>query len=305
MSTLLAESSRRCNYLVDLQLWPRQAAVSASQWLTNFRTEEFPLAKRLLEGVTYFSGELVRQMFRGAFANISQYVVSNKSSYIAANMEWERFLGTVLIVRVTGEKPSETDSGYLFSRLARDHLGISESQIVSPEFALRSLVSNSKRPIVFVDDFVGSGSQFEKTWTRLYDVGAGIEFSFSSLTSGGSAHGAMFYVAVICTEKGRRLTNLIAPSVQVVPAHEIGDQYSAISDRSIIWRKDMQSEGPDFVRRKSLEIGIPDLDGQVGCWRGFCKLGLAIWFEHGWPDATLPLFHYDKNGWKPLMRKGL
>lgn len=296
------EIARRCNYLVDVQLWPRATSLNPAQWLSNFTSDELPLARRLLEGFTYFSSDLVKQMFRGAFSNVSQFVIRSKHGYVQASVEWARFLGSVLIVRVTGETPSETDSGYLFARIARDFLGIDSTQIVTPEVALSALISNPRQPIVFVDDFVGSGFQFKETWERVHHIG-NADFSYKAVTSGRPIYGNIFYVTVICTDLGRDHIDQVAPAVTVVPAHQIGGQYSAISAASIIWREDMRADGPAFIERKSLEIGIPDRDGHEGCWRGFNKLGLAIAFEHGWPDATIPLFYYDKNGWKPLLRK--
>lgn len=303
MSQSGADIGRRCNYLVDVHLWPRATTLNASQWLENFSQDEQQLARRLLEGFTFFSADLVKQMFKGAFANISQFVVRNRSAYLPASVEWARFLGSVLVVRVTGETPSETDSGYLFTRIARDFIGINEQQIVTPESALSALIANPRQPIVFVDDFIGSGFQFKKTWERPHRIGTS-DYSFKTVTSGAAGHGSVFYVTLISTDLGRYHISKVAPSVRIVPAHQVGDQYSVISSNSIIWRTDMQIEGPAFVERKSLEIGIPDKGGEEGCWRGFNSLGLAVAFEHGWPDATIPLFHTSQNGWKPLIRKG-
>jgi hypothetical protein len=301
----MAEAIRippRCGYFIDVQLWPRTTSVNPAQWLSNFKTDELRLANRLLEGFVYYSKELTENMFRGGFANISQYVVKNKINYLTASNEWARFLSAVKIVRVTGEEPNDSDSGYTFSRLSRDMLGISQKQIVSPEAALDSLIRNPKQNIVFVDDFVGSGNQFIETWRREYTFGSS-KYSYQSVVNSSPQLNTIFYAPVICTKFGLGEIIKVAPTVKIVPAHLIGEQYSAISNNSIIWRKDMQSEGPSFVEQKSKEIGLPDLNGEEGCWRGFNKLGLALSFAHGWPDATLPIFYSNDNGWKPLLRK--
>ncbi len=294
--------SRRHDYFVDVQLWPRTSKINTLQWLSNFSETELVFANRLLDGFTYYSSELVSHMFRGAFSNVSQYVVQNKSNYVSASLDWARFLGSVLIVRVTGEQPNDSDSGYMFCRISRDLLGISQDQIAAPEEALARFMQNPRQNIVFVDDFVGSGNQFIETWERLHQIGSSA-FSFSSVASGLTAHNNIFYVPVICTGLGKRRIRKRAPMVRIVPAHWVGERNSVVSPQSIVWRDDMRLTGPAFIERKSLDAGIPDAGGGEGCWRGFSSLGLALGFEHGWPDATIPLFYFNKNGWKPLLRK--
>ncbi|CAB3865294.1 hypothetical protein LMG26684_02787 [Achromobacter mucicolens] len=296
-------SSERWRYMVATGLWPKKANFDPAAWMTNFSRDEQPLALRLLEGFTFFSDELVKQMFRSAFLNLSAVVVSNKDDYSGARREWSSFVDSMIVVRVTGEIPSDADSGFTFSRFARDFLQLPENRIAPPDAALNFLIKGGEGNILFVDDFVGSGNQFGDTWDRQYATQAGIA-SFKSVASMFPAI-RFFYCPVICTDLGRKnINHRCGSKVRIVPSHFFGSRQSAISEDSSIWREDMQTEGPEFVKRVSQRAGIPDLDGQEGCWRGFHKLGLALAFAHGYPDATLPLFYADQHGWKPLIRKG-
>jgi hypothetical protein len=281
-------------------LWPVRTTIDPEAWLSNFRDGEEKFANRLLEGFVFYNESLVAQMFRGTFANISQYVADNKSGHLAASTEWARFLSSVRIVRVTGETPNDTDSGYIFARLAKTFLRFPERQVVGHEEALTQLIRNPRQPLVFVDDFVGSGSQFAETWRRQHRIGAGY-YSFKSVTDASPSANTTFYAPIVCTELGQRTINLVAPNLRLIPAHLIGPQYSVLSPNSIVWR-DLASEGPTFIQEASARAGIPDRNGEVGCWRGFNQLGLAIAFAHGCPDATIPLLTFDRNGWKPLIR---
>lgn len=289
-------------YFVAVQLWPRRARLDPLGWMQNFTSDELPLALRLLEGFTYFSSELVAHMFRSAFLNVSQIVVKSRTNYFSATTEWSRFVKSLLIVRVTGEQPSDADSGFIFARLARDKLGIPESQIVPPQEALERLIALPTGNVMFVDDFVGSGEQFVSTWERIHALGAA-RASFKSVAAAAGGSVAFFYVPVLCTEQGRDHISRHSPEVTIVPAHFVGNQHSAISPDSVIWRNDMSATGPRFVESASVRAGIPDLDGAEGCWRGYRKLGLAIAFEHSWPDATLPIFYWNQNNWHPLLQK--
>jgi hypothetical protein len=292
----------RWQYLVQVGLWPKKSIFDPSGWMSNFAPDEEKFALRLLEGFTYFSPELMAQMFHSAFLSLSQIVIARKDQYREAQQQWQDFVSSVLIVRVTGETPNDSDSGYAYARLARTKLGIPEDRIVRHDEALMLITHNSPPcNVVFVDDFVGSGNQFVETWRRIYDV-AGYDISFdiaSKLEGNGSR---FFYCPVICTETGKKNIADYCPDVKIISAHFFDSRHSVLANDSAIWREDMSVRGPEFVRVVSTRIGLPDLDGQVGCWRGFHKLGLALGFNEHAPDSTLPIFTTNINGWKPLIR---
>lgn len=290
-------------FLVTSQLWPRGARFDLKGWLENFDPEDVKYAVRLLEGFTFFSAELVEALFHGAFQNISQLVIQNKENYFSASAQWNQFVDSAIVVRVEGRHSSDADSGFIFTRLARDTLGIAEEQILSPAKALERLRKSPRGNVVFVDDFVGSGEQFETTWNKIHQLRDMVHLSFKSLVSTiGSGSVGFYYCPLVCTDAGRSHITKVCPLVRVVPAHVLPETYSALSAESVIWRADMRTDGPEFVRRASEKAGIPDRDGQEGCWRGYRKLGLALAFSHGWPDAILPIFTHEANGWKPLLK---
>lgn len=289
-------------YFVKIGLWPRQTGFDPRGWMSNFKEDELPLASRLLEGFTYFSNELVAVLFRAAFKNISQVVLKNRSNYLAAANEWASFVDSVLVVRVAGQVTSEADSGYIFTRLSRDVLGIPEDRLLSPQAALETLRRQPRRNIVFVDDCVGTGEQFVEMWKRVHTLSDGWA-SFNSLVSmAGAENTSFFYVPLLCADRGRQHIEENCPQVKLLPAHVLAPSYSALASDSVIWRDDMASTGQRFIEKASERAGLRDLDGNEGCWRGYGKLGLALAFEHGVPDGTLPIFTVAHDNWKPLIR---
>jgi len=306
INSALRSQIEKWQFFRQAQLWPRAVKFDPQGWLENFTPDEIPYALRLLEGFTYYSDELVQHLFRTAFQNISQLVVHNKENYFSATTEWSQFIDSLIIVRVEGRHASDADSGYIFTRYAREVLGLDESQIFSPAKALEKLRERPKGNVVFVDDFVGSGEQFEDMWKKVYSLEEYTYASFNSLTASASVTEiGFFYCPLIATEIGRNHIAENCPLVKLVPAHVLPETYSVLSNSSIIWREDMRTDGPEFVRQVSDRAGIPDLDGREGCWRGYRKLGLALAFAHGWPDAVLPIFTLDNGKWKPLVKKGL
>lgn len=291
-------------FFVNAQLWPRAARFDPRGWLENFDTGDQKYAIRLLEGFTYFSSELVEALFRSAFQNLSQLVVQNKDNYFSASAQWNQFVESAIVVRVEGNRSSDADSGFIFTRMARDIVGVKEERILPPAKALERLRATPRGNVIFVDDFVGSGEQFEDTWTKNHQLSNLAAVSFKSLVATiGSQSVGFYYCPLVCAEVGRQHIAGKCPLVKIVPAHMLPNTYSALSENSVIWRDDMKTTGPDFVERASATARIPFRSGQEGCWKGYRELGLALAFAHGWPDAILPIFTHQQNGWKPLLKK--
>ena len=152
--------------------------------------------------------------------------------------------------------------------------------------------------VIFVDDFVGTGQQFRKTWYRPTGSGS----SFDSIYS--KQPFRVFYCPLMCTEysKGQGLSDLIG-KVNFSPAYWISENYNLFSPDSIWWPSSLQAEARDFIFKYSDRIGLPMTGGlDVTDWQGYNKLGLSIAFAHCCPDATIPLYYTTLSGWTPLWR---
>ena len=57
----------------------------------------------------------------------------------------------------------------------------------------------------------------------------------------------------------------------------------------------------EFLFEASRRAGIVDELGSN--WAGFENLALPLAFFHCVPDATLPLYFWERNGWSPLIRR--
>ena len=292
----------KCNYFIDVALWPLATRLDPSGWLTNFRPDEMGHAVQLLNAFIYLSEPVVDQLFVAAFQGVSRLVFPKNEPLRRVQATWQKFVDTVKITHVTGERPSNADSGLIFARKARDLIPVHEDQIFSPESALESLLKGDNRPLVFVDDFCGSGNQFYETWTREYESLSHLVNSFAEATV--SVRGLrVFYCPLVCTERGSARITAECPGVNLAPAHFLAERYGALAADSLIWPDRFRSSASSFLETVSARAGIPDLNGDVGDWRGFRRLALAIAFNHSVPDATLPLFTWNRNGWRPLIRK--
>lgn len=284
----------KVEYFVDVHLWPRETRLNPEGWLSNFQEHEKDHAVHLLNAFLYFSADLTDELFKAAFQQLSRNIVPINGPYVTARAAWRQFRTDVLVTHVTGEQPNDTDSGYLFARKARQVLGIKESNIVAPEEALQRLSNTGPCPVLFVDDFVGSGDQFVTTWYRDTELADGSSLSFErfSAISGSS----FYYCPLFVGSQGRTAIESECPSVYLSPAHFLSDRYSALSDQSIVWPDHLRADAYSFLETASGRAGIRS-------WKGYHEQALTLAFEHGVPDATLPIFYHDDNGWIPLITR--
>lgn len=279
----------KCDYFASIGIWPTKVVLDPERWLTNFLDNELEHALYLLNAFAYYSSALMDQIFGTAIRTIARRMTLG---------QWHEFLDNLVVTIVTGEEPNVADSGHLFARKARS-LGIPEERIINPDEASLLVQSGFDGPVVFVDDFVGSGHQFVKAWERPHTTPYD---SFKALVPIFQAE--FYYCPAFCTEFGLKRINAECPEVTVNPGIFIPAYYGALALNSVVWPSKLQNTAKEFIRSTSERAGIPDTNGQKpNDWRGFAGLGLTIAFEDSVPDATLPIIYWDQNGWRPLMRR--
>ncbi len=288
----------KLQFLSDIHIWPLRTHLNPHRWLDNFRPTERPYAINILNVFLYFSNPMVDAIFRATVHSLSADLTAQSTSLASAKSLWRRYLSSVNVTYVEGEQPNPTDSGLLFARKARQVLNIPQTQIVKPRDALNTLAQTPDTPILFVDDFVGSGNQMVATWHRKYQLDSGYETSFSEVSH---ADTHLVYVPLVATRIGLAALNTECPQLTTRPAYSLDNRYSLLSDDSVLWPANLRENAADVLYDVSLRAGIVD-NIDYG-WKGFHDLALAIAFEHSVPDATLPLIYWEKNGWRPLIRR--
>ncbi len=287
---------RTCAFLSDIRIWDATLKTAARRWMTNFNEDEQQHAAALLDAFLFFSDDLVNRLFVAGFDALATEVTAQATTYAEKKRVWQKFRDEVLITHPTGEMPNVTDSGYAFARRARQRLGIDQAHILETSDVLPMVAGNSSRTVLFVDDFVGSGDQFCNTWHRSYATAQG-QLSFAALAARKDSP-TFYYSPLICTEAGFTIIRNNCPGVQVRPTHLLPSVYSANHAQSILWPDALRDGGIGYVETSSTRAGI----SATKRW-GYHNLGLALAFEHGVPDATLPILWWEEAGWIPLVRR--
>jgi hypothetical protein len=289
----------KCDYFTRVQLWPLRNEMNPRLWLENFLESEKRHARYLLNAFMYLSAPMIDQIVVGTVESLSRAVVLPTRSLASSRADWRKFVNEIRVVLVRGEEPRPTDSGFIFSRIARDRLEIPEDHILDSPEALKALFSGLDAPIVFLDDFVGSGNQFIDTWNDSFIV-EGQTLSFRMVPAG---QASFFYCPVLATTDGLRRIRRECPRVTVAEGNELLPRYNVFHPNSLVWPDDLRASATDAIQQASRRAGIPDLNGGSGDWRGYHKLGQTVGFAHGVPDATLPLFWWESDTWNPLKKR--
>jgi hypothetical protein len=292
----------KCRSFVDVQLWPINTVFDTQGWLSNFSNENDKLiALHLLNGFLFYGDLQVNAMLQSNFQMLSKSVRRPGDNFEISKSKWTTFISNSIFTVVKGELPNLTDSGFHYMRKARQELRIKEEQIKDNKEAIEFARNNPTINIIFLDDFLGSGDQFISTLKRKSVLDDGSNVSFEDLSTSGSVK--CYYLPIISTEYGAKRIKGRYPNVTINPVHYLGDEYSLFSSNSIVIPNSMYTDAIKLVEEYSKKVGLIEDNGGVSDWRGYHKLGLLIAIRDSIPDATLPIFHWNKNGWIPLMER--
>ncbi len=286
--------------LMDLHAWD-PARIKPRDWLENFNEAERPFALQMLRRFVFFPDHLTDELLRAAFHQVSASIAHGKM-FRDGLQSWQIFCSNAILTYVTGEVPRPTDSGQLFARKARQALGFDEREIVPPNDAVQLLLDGSRKVVIFVDDFVGSGNQFCETWNRKIECSDGLYRSFANLSSTGKIIGA-FYCNAVGTKKGHSKILNRCPNVHIFSGNLLNDDASFVDVASTQWPEPIKAASQGFIKGLQKRYGFVSENQGEEDWRGFHALGLGLAFAHSTPDATLPIFRSNRKGWRPLVMR--
>jgi hypothetical protein len=282
---------------MDSELWRREPAVRPRAWLQNFDKPDQPTAAVLLDHFTYFGGKAVDHMLLSLYRQMRDGLI--------ARMGRERALAsleTAVFTSVEGEDPNITDSGNLFCRKLRQTAAIPDERFVDPKRALEH--AKAGKLVVFLDDFLGSGSQIDATWKRGYLNS--LPYSFADLEAESAAD--VVYATLVATRKGLERLRADVSALRIVAAHVIEPAETVIGIPRSALRPDIDDIPAalnTLLAKYSPRLRVPPyLEAERTRMYGHGELGLLMAFEHSTPDCTIPIFWaVGPDNWTPLVRR--
>jgi hypothetical protein len=290
----------RGDFFQKTQIWPLNQVLNYRGWIKNFSTEgEKEIAGHILNFFMFYPDAMIDQMLRAVIGYCGEYLVSSFSDW-----QHDDFKKRCIYSFIPGETENPTDSGYQYARKLRNVLGIPEERIVdyrSLYFLLEN--SNGDNPVIFVDDFVGSGAQCDKAWNK--NKGGIKQHTLSDIASI-SSH-KFIYAPLISNYTGYDRIKQKCHGLTLVTCHKLDQEYNLFDPSCICWNNDTKlfTRGIELILNKSKEQGIPFTGGKcVVDAKGFGEQGLALSFDNdGVPDAIPALFYWCSDKWTPLIRK--
>lgn len=293
---LVKEVLAKCEALKQAGFWPPEPQIRPRAWINNFEKEDRAIAAYLLDKFSFYNKKLTDALFVASYNSIGDGLPKGPTAPSTDTLITA--LDNAVFTPVTGEDPNPTDSGNLFCRNARQVLRIPEQRIVSPGKAAELAING--RTVVFLDDFIGSGDQFIKTWNRNYTAARGCSFSSISQYSDFAA----IYLTLVTTDYGLSNIQRKAPSVAVCATHTL-DASSTISGLDITQQQRLCIE--NFLEKYAPRLRPKEsYMSRNPKWLryGYKERGLLLGFEHSVPDATLPIFwSAGPADWEPLIER--
>lgn len=293
---LVEEVLTKCDVLKQVGLWPSEPTIRPRAWLDNFDDEDKGLAAYLLDKFTFYNQQLTDALLVASYHSIGDGLPKGPNALAADDLV--KSLESAVFTPVLGENPNPTDSGNLLCRKARQILSIPEDLIVNSRDALEH--ARAGNTVVFLDDFIGSGDQFLKTWQRNNSRTAPMSFAAVDRTTGFSA----IYIPLVTTDFGLNNIHIAAPNVAVCATHILGSK-STIDGLEISESKkdDIKKMLVKYSTRLRPKEDYIASDPNYLAF-GYKSRSLMFGFEHSIPDATLPIFWSPGiNNWEPLVER--
>ena len=285
---------RKAETLKKVDFWVPQPNVRPRAWLNNFEDDEREIAAAIVDSLIYFPEQQTNALLKAGYRDIVDDFAHSGSHGVD-------FGRNAIFTRVDGEEPNPSDSGNVFCRKARNVLTVDESRLVEPRVALEQVIAN-RSSVVFLDDFLGSGNQIYDTWVRPYRASFPTSFADAYVSSPFAAN----YLVLVATADGLTNTTRRCAGLTVRATHVLGDEYSVRKLHELPHIPPIQNLA-DRVH-KLLERYAPRLELQAFMRQsdfalyGFHSLGLLLAFQHGCPDASIPLIWASAgSGWSPLV----
>jgi hypothetical protein len=290
----------KCEALKNGGIWATEPHIRPSAWLDNFSDpQERLLAAILLDNFVFYSDRASARLLASAYYRFEDDVILGR---IANTGAAQAFLDALVFTPVEGEHPRPTDSGKTLYKRLRDLTELDDQQFFEPAAALEKAHRGS--PVVFVDDFLGSGNQMIETWERRYAPSR--PFSFNE------AHANCPFVAIclamVATQEAiRNIAASAAAPVHVIAAHILDDSYSVqklVAPTLTPPLLDLQVSLRAMLERHSPNLILPAFLTADQVLFGFHELGLLFAVQGGVPDSAVPLLWASGHGnWIRLVRK--
>jgi hypothetical protein len=292
--TYIQEISARCRSLIDRDIWRDLDLARFRRWIANFKTnEEKYFGACVLDALMYRSQDqtlaLIKQMLQRALPDLMRLDPPGT----AAPLNWSVALATasrfgdpgVRLVTAVRQSDPPTKSAHHVGRLLKRHFNVSEQWIIKA-WEIGDHFARGVRNFIFIDDFLGTGDQFERFYTQ------------ENISSYSGIYAA--YVPLVAHTRGISYLRDHLPTVRVKSVEVLTESHAFFDPASKSFEDGVNS--PESARAFYYELLQNRAITLSGADRGgFGGLELTYVFEHAAPDNCLPILWWRHSSqWTPL-----
>ncbi|MEK6210553.1 MAG: hypothetical protein AABM64_09360 [Pseudomonadota bacterium] len=284
----------RTQHLVDTGIWdiPQERFTG---WFQQFISQEEKFfGACLLDSLIYRSREqflaCATALYRGALRWQCGAQVPGNSDIDLLSFLKSPIDRKIRLIPVIGDDDPPTKSGPLVLRYIKRELRLDETWMDWPWKVERLVSSAAASVFIFVDDFLGSGEQFNS-------------FVKSQKIPINAPATRWIYAPVVAHRRGIAGVQADFPNIEIVAAEYLDDSHDFFSTAT--WDglpsgSVTASDALDFYNEFLSRRGI-DLQGNRPL--GFNGLGLCFGFSHSTPDNALPILWVDNQSWSGLLKR--
>jgi len=278
----------RCRDLIEYKIWGGIDLIRFDAWRRNFKTdEEKYFSACILDSIIYRSNpqtySLINQMLYKNLNNMFRIIgESDMQKFPACLIERKKDPLLRLVPSITQFDPVTKSSNEIL-RFMKRHFLIFENWIVNP-WNIEDEIKKGVRAFIFIDDFLGTGQQFEETIVDSYldDI---IEKNL------------IVYAPLAAHADGISHLNTLYPNLKITYTEKLEKKSHSFFSN---YFPDEQNEAKAFYLDMLAKRGITP---RVGNQFGHGDLELTFAFEHAAPDNSLQVLHERNEYWTPLFNR--
>jgi hypothetical protein len=286
----------RCSGLIASGIWGGVTSTEFRRWINNFRTEEERyFSARILDALIYRSKDqtvaLMNQLFERTIPDglRDDTRVEYRPDGWLIDLRGRRMDPGIRLVPVAGpEEGPPTKSGGTVARMYTHDVGVNARWVIWPS-EISTAIQKGVRTFAFIDDFLGTGTQFGKFAERheLHQWAEECTLVFSPL----AAH-----------ETGIARLNRELSWLHICAVEKLDKGYGLFSGAS----KAFEDGVNNCIRARQFYFDLlrsRGLNYRFKFAAGYGRLALTYVFEHATPNNCLPLLWHRYPGWEPMFRR--
>lgn len=290
----LMRVKREAKQLIQNQVWDCIDNDRLEAWMNNFITdEERLLSGLLLESLICRSKKQTKALLYNSIESVlpnalneNPWKVLDNESYLSCLTSREVLDKTIKIVPVIRDTDPPTKSGPALARLYKRDIDINEWYIKWPWQVEEYYEKKGLKTVIFIDDVLGTGTQFNKFYEKHYSNMRGqIKF---------------VYIPLLASEKGIGNVKKSFPEIKISAVEVIKENdcfFTRKNSPNISEIKDIKDLYLKVEKNKIKKRFLEKFS------LGYGELALTVSFSHATPNATLPLYWYESENFKPLVRR--